>query len=69
MALEDSPENILSRIAFFDVDSKPIEKDLTDKEKQLYLREIKKDITYFMKTYQKSNIHIDISGWVLWIAL
>jgi len=49
-AITDTPENILRRIEFFDIDSVPIEKKLTSAEKKLYLREIKKDITYFGKS-------------------
>ena len=40
----DNPENILERIRFYDIDSRPIEKKLTTNEKKLYLKEIKKDI-------------------------
>jgi hypothetical protein len=28
----------------------------------LYLREIKKDITYFRTSYQRANLQVDISG-------
>ena len=58
----DKPENILERIMFYDRDSRPIEKKLTPKEKKLYLREIKKDITYFRTSYQRANLLVDISG-------
>ena len=58
----DKPENILERIRFYDIDSRPIEKELTSKEKKLYLREIKKDITYFRTSYQRANLQVDISG-------
>ena len=58
----DKPENILERIRFYDIDSHPIEKKLTPKEKKLYLREIKKDITYFRTSYQRANLQVDISG-------
>ncbi len=58
----DKPENILERIRFYDTDSRPIEKKLTPKEKKLYLREIKKDITYFRTSYQRANLRVDISG-------
>ena len=50
VVLIDAPGNILNRITFYDIDSHLIKKRLTQKEKQLYLREIKKDITYFRKT-------------------
>ena len=61
VALNDKPENILRRITFYDIDSNLIEKYLTDEEKRLFLREIKKDITYFRKTYERAHLRIDIS--------
>ena len=60
--LTDKPENILKRIIFYDVDSRLIEKNLSSEQKKLHLREIKKDITYFGKSYQRANLHVDISG-------
>ncbi|MFH1932429.1 MAG: shikimate kinase [Pseudomonadota bacterium] len=62
VVLTDTPENILNRITFYDIDSRLIEKRLTQKEKHLYLREIKKDITYFRKTYDRADMEVDISG-------
>lgn len=62
VVIEDTPENILDRITFFDIDSKPIYKRLTKEEKQLYLREIKKDITYFKRSYERADLHADIAG-------
>ncbi len=62
VVLTDAPENILNRITFYDIDSRLIKKRLTQKEKQLYLREIKKDITYFRKTYDRADMQVDIYG-------
>jgi len=31
-------------------------------EKKFYLKEIKKDITYFRTSYQRANLQVDISG-------
>ena len=42
------------------VSSKSSDKKKT-KEKKLYLREIKKDITYFRASYQRANLQVDIS--------
>ena len=39
-----------------------IKKRLTQKEMRLYLREIKKDITYFRKTFDRADMQVDISG-------
>ena len=61
MALSDKPENILERITFYNIDSKLIEKCLTSSEKRWYLNEIKKDITYFRKTYDRAHLRVDIS--------
>lgn len=62
VVLKDTPENILERITFYDIDSKRIYKKLTKKEKQLYLREIKKDITYFRKSYERADLQVNIAG-------
>lgn len=62
VALWDEPERILERITFYDIDSRPIERRLTAGEKRLYLREIKKDMTYFGKTYARAHLRIDIAG-------
>lgn len=62
VVLKDSPENILKRISFFDVDSRPIEKILTEEEKLFYLEEIKKDIAYFGITNSKAHLIVNISG-------
>ena len=63
VVLQDTPENILRRITFYDIDSHQIQKELTDREKRLYLREIKRDMTYFRRSYQKAHIVVDITGW------
>ncbi len=62
IVLIDKPENILERIVFFDKDSNMLKAQLTEKEKRLYLREIKKDITYFSKPYTRADYQVDISG-------
>jgi shikimate kinase len=62
VVIEDDPENILERITFYDIDSKPIEKTLTQEERRLYLKEIKKDITYFKKSYRRADLNANIAG-------
>ncbi|MCR4290245.1 MAG: hypothetical protein NUV86_08290, partial [Candidatus Scalindua sp.] len=62
VVLTDNAQNILNRIKFFDIDSKPINKQLTDEGKKYYLKDIKKDITYFNRTYKKADISVNISG-------
>ncbi len=62
VVVTDKPENILERITFYDIDSRQIEKKLTPKEKKLYLRKIRKDITYFRTSYKRANLQVDISG-------
>jgi shikimate kinase len=62
VAITDTPENILKRITFYDIDSKLIQKELSDKETAYYLKEIKKDITYFGKTYKRAHLMVDIAG-------
>ena len=62
VALWDEPMNILKRITFYDIDSRPIERQLTAEEKRLYLREIQKDMTYLGKTYSRAHLRVDIDG-------
>jgi shikimate kinase len=63
VVLKDTAENILTRITFYDIDSRPIQKHLTDGERQLYLREIKRDIAYFRRSHQRAHLAVDIAGW------
>jgi shikimate kinase len=62
VVLTDEPEAILRRITFYDIDSNPIRKELSDEEKRLYLKEIKKDISYFRKSYERADCRISIAG-------
>jgi len=55
-------ENILGRITFHDVESRPMQRDLTDHEKRRYLREIKRDIAYFNRSFCRADLSVDISG-------
>jgi len=62
VVLKDTPENILKRITFYDIDSRPIQRNLTDREKRLHLRKIKGDITYFSHSFQRAHVSVDITG-------
>jgi shikimate kinase len=62
VVLTDTPDNILKRITFFDVDSQPINKVLKAKEKKYYLNDIKKDITYYKRSYSRAHFQLDIAG-------
>jgi shikimate kinase len=62
IVLRDTPESILKRITFYDIESRPLHRILTDHEKVLYLREIKRDITYFSRSFRRADICVDISG-------
>jgi shikimate kinase len=62
IVLLDKPEHILDRLVFYDVDSRPIDMRLSKEERPLYLREIKKDITYFKKSYMRADLQVSIEG-------
>jgi shikimate kinase len=62
VVLRDDPANILDRIVFFDDDSRPIRKELTPHERELYLDEIKKDIRYYARSYSKADVTVHIHG-------
>jgi len=62
VVLRDTPENILERITFYDIDSCPVQKSLTACEKGLYLREIRRDIAYFSRSFRRAHVSVDIAG-------
>jgi shikimate kinase len=62
VAVHDTPENILERITFYDVDSRRIQKHLTEEERILYLKEIKADISYFKRSYERADLQVTITG-------
>jgi len=62
VVITDQPENILERIRFYDVDSRPIEKILTPEQKKWYFRDIKKEITYFRVSYRRADLQVHIAG-------
>ena len=62
VAVHDTPENILERITFYDIDSRPIDKHLTREERNLYLKEIKADISYFKRSYERADLQVTITG-------
>jgi shikimate kinase len=60
--LRDTPKNILKRITFYDIDSRPLQRNLTDRERGLYLREIERDIAYFNRSFRRAHVSVDIAG-------
>ena len=60
VVLLDRPERILDRLVFYDEDSRPMDKRLTEEERPLYLKEIKKDITYFKTSYKRADLQVSI---------
>ena len=62
VAVHDAPENILERITFYDIDSRRIDKHLTAEERILYLKEIKADISYFKRSYERADLQVTITG-------
>lgn len=62
IVLRDAPENILDRITFYDIDSHPVQRNLTAREKRLHLRETERDIAYFSRSFTKARVSVDITG-------
>lgn len=60
--IRDMPENILSRLTFYDKDSKPIETSLNESEKKQYLRKIIGEYNYFKDSYKRADIQLDINN-------
>lgn len=61
--LQDKPENILQRLVYADEDDNVFPLEITtEQERKYYLLEIKKDITYYKRTYAKITNKFDMNG-------
>lgn len=61
--LQDSPEHIFSRLVFSDENDQVYKDDeYRDAHAAYYLREIKKDITYYRKAFSKITNKVNIDG-------
>ena len=58
----DTPENILDRLTFYDVNSKLLDIELDDNEKKKYLKEIIGDLNYFKKSLSRAELQISIEN-------
>ena len=62
IALHDEAKNIVERLIFFDDETKPIHNVVNENNKNGYYKEVKKDITYFGKTYKKAKLQLNLNG-------
>lgn len=62
IVIRDTPKNILSRITFYDRDSKPLRICLDESQRVRYLKTIKEDIRYFNTFYKRADREAHISG-------
>lgn len=62
ICLNDSYDNILDRLTFYDKDSNPIIERLNESKKKRYLKEIRADFNYFKDSYQRADFQINIEN-------
>lgn len=62
ICLNDSFENILDRLTFYDKDSNPVTEKLDESKKMRYLNEIRADHNYFKESYQRADFQINIEN-------
>jgi shikimate kinase len=60
ICLNDSFENVLDRLTFFDKDSNPITERLYESKKMRYLKEIRADYNFFKDSYKRADFLINI---------
>jgi shikimate kinase len=60
--ISDKPENILKRITFYDKESRLMDVQLSEREKGLYLKKIKKEITFYKKFNSRADYEFNIEG-------
>ncbi|MBN4074575.1 MAG: hypothetical protein COA82_04010 [Alkaliphilus sp.] len=62
IALKDKSKYIFERLRFYDEYSKPIDIEINERQKKLYLKEISEDNEYFSRTYKKATMQYHING-------
>ena len=62
ICLNDSFENVLNRLTFYDKDSNPITEELDESKKKRYLKEIRADYNYFKDSYKRADFQINIDN-------
>lgn len=62
ICLNDSFENVLDRLTFYDKDSNPIDERLDETKKKRYLKEIRADYNYFKDSYKRADFQINIDN-------
>ncbi len=62
IALKDKAKNIVERLTFYDDETNPIYNVVNESNKHLYYEEVKKDIEYFRRTYNKAKLQFNIDG-------
>lgn len=60
--INDSHENVLERLTFYDKDSNIVTENLNDSKKKRYLKEIKADYNYFKDSYNRADFKIEINN-------
>jgi shikimate kinase len=60
ICLNDSFENVLDRLTFYDKDSNPITEKLDESKKKRYLKEIRADYNFFKDSYKRADFQINI---------
>ncbi len=62
ICLNDSFENVLDRLTFYDKDSNPITERLDESKRTRYLKEIRDDYNYFKDSYKRADFQINIDN-------
>ena len=60
--INDSCENVLDRLTFYDKDSNLIIEKMDDSKKRRYLNEIKADYNFLKDSYKRADFKIDINN-------
>ncbi len=60
--LLDTCENVLERLTFFDKDSKPDLRPMSDRERAWQLKELRADYAYFKSSLNRADLEINIEN-------
>lgn len=62
ICLNDSFENVLDRLTFYDKDSNPITERLDESKRKRYLKKIRANYNFFKDSYKRADFQINIDN-------
>lgn len=62
VVLDDTPDNIVRRLVFYDDESRPVTMTLTDEDRRRCRKSVAEDMAYFERSFRRADLRVEIAG-------